>query len=54
MPRYIKYPVLALFVGAVIFFATSNDAPVDEPVSSAVTTPQPNYLITDAGIRATE
>lgn len=51
MPRYIKYPVLALFVGAVIFFATGKQTPESEPVRSAVTVSQPNYLITDGNLR---
>lgn len=51
MPRYLRYPLLVLAIGAVIFFASDRDSGSRETARSAVTTSQPDYLITDAGIR---
>lgn len=65
MPRYLKYPILVFFIGAVVYFtanvvqaiSTPSDTSVDVQAPSAQYraaeqhAPTPNYLITDAGMQ---
>lgn len=56
MPRYLRYPLLALLFAAAVFFAFDVKAPSTDAseTAPAAAAPQPNYLITDASLRPAE